>query len=177
MVVNGSNISIRTFCETDVVPFYDAAIESVEHMHEFMPWCHPDYSIEESESWVTSRKKAWDCGDEYSFVIESANKSELLGGVAINQINKIHKIGNIGYWVRKKALNNGYASEAVSLIMRFGFKTLKLNRLEIVTLPNNTASNKVANRVGAKYEGILHSRLIVHGKPLDACIYSLVNDK
>ena len=174
MLIKGNKIGIRTFRKEDVVPFYAAAAESIEHMHEFMPWCHPNYSIEESEAWVTSRGEAWESADEYSFIIYSMENDELLGGVAINQINPAHKIGNIGYWVRKNALNKSMATEAISLVAAFGFETLGLNRLEIVTLPNNGASRKVAENAGAKYEGIMQGRLLVHGKALDACMYSLV---
>ena len=143
-------------------------------MQAFMPWCHPAYSLQESQAWIESRSTSWDKGQDYSFIIYAIDSNELLGGVDINQINHNHKIGNIGYWVRKKALNRGVATEAVSLIAGFGFNSLDLNRLEIVMLPNNTASRRVAEKAGAKYEGTLQKRLVVHGEALDACMYSLV---
>ncbi len=174
MKIEGRNIGIRTFGNNDVVPFYEAATESIVHMKEFMPWCHPEYSMEESEEWVTSRAQSWANADEYSFICYSLENNMVLGGVAINQINQCHKIGNIGYWVRKSALNQGVATEAVSLVSGFGFDTLGLNRLEIVTLPNNVASRKVAEKSGAKLEGVLRNRLYVYGEALDACMYSII---
>jgi len=174
MNIEGNKIGIRTFQYEDIVPFYEAAIESIEHMREFMPWCHPEYSISESEAWVLSRAKSWADSEEYSFIIYSLENNELLGGAGINQINHDHKIGNIGYWIRKKALNQGVASEAVSLVSDFGFSSLGLERLEIVMLPNNVASRRVAEKSGAKYEGILQNRLLVYGNAQDACMYSLV---
>ena len=174
MIIEGNKIGIRQYRTEDAIPFYKAAKESLEHMQAFMPWCHPAYSLQESQAWVESRSTSWDSGQDYSFIIYAIDSNELLGGVDINQINHNHKIGNIGYWVRKKALNRGVATEAVSLIAGFGFNSLDLNRLEIVMLPNNTASRKVAEKAGAKYEGIMHKRLVVHGEALDACMYSLV---
>jgi RimJ/RimL family protein N-acetyltransferase len=174
MKIEGNKIGIRTFCNNDVVHFYEAATESIIHMREFMPWCHPEYSMKESEEWVTSRAQSWANAEEYSFICYSLDNHKLLGGVAINQINQCHKIGNIGYWVRGSALNQGVATEAVSLVSCFGFDTLGLNRLEIVTLPNNMASRKVAEKSGAKLDGILSNRLLVYGEALDACMYSIV---
>ena len=92
-------------------------------MQEFMPQCHPEYSIQESKEWVISQTEAFKEGKEYSFIIYSLENQELLGSVAINHINKI---GNIGYWIRKSALNKGVATEAVSLACSFGFTTLGL---------------------------------------------------
>ncbi|MBL1277922.1 MAG: GNAT family N-acetyltransferase [Ectothiorhodospiraceae bacterium] len=174
MKIEGNKIGIRKFQTDDIAPFHMAVKESVEHLHEFMPWCHPEYSIQESKLWVESRGPAWDSGQDYSFIVYSTKDHELLGGVDINQINSSHKVGNIGYWVRKKSLRLGVATEAVSLISGFGFGSLELNRLEIVMLPNNVASRKVAEKSGAKYEGVLQKRLLVRGEALDACMYSLV---
>lgn len=176
MEIKGKTIGIRAFQIEDIAPFYAAAIESIEHMQQFMPWCHPEYSIQETEAWVLSRIEAWNNASEYSFIIYSIETNELLGGVDINQINSNHNIVNIGFWIRNKALNKGVATDAVALITSFGFGQLRLNRLEIVTLPNNKACRKVAEKAGAKYEGILQSRLVVHGEILDACMYSLVKN-
>ena len=150
MKTEGKKIGIRPFQNEDVNSFYEAAIESAEHMQEFMPWCHAEYSIQESKEWVISQTETFKEGKEYSFVIYSLENQELLGSVAINHINNIHKIGNIGYWIRKSALNKGVATEAVSLACSFGFTTLGLFRAEIVTLPSNKASRKVAEKVGCK---------------------------
>lgn len=174
MKIKGKTIGIRTFQSEDAVAFHEAAIESIEHMYKFMPWCHPNYSLQEAETWVKSRIESWNNDIEYSFIIYAIKTNELLGGVDINQIN--HSIGNIGYWVRKKAVSKGVATEAVSLITGYGFNQLSLNRLEIVTLPDNKACRKVAEKVKAKYEGTLERRLIVHGEALDACMYSLIKD-
>lgn len=177
MKITGSKIGIRTFQNEDIVPFYEAVVESIKHVQEFMPWCHPGYSIQESEAWVTSRSESWAHAEEYSFVVYSMRNNELLGCVAINQINQNHKIGNIGYWMRKNVLNKGAATKAVSLVSEFGFDSLDLSRLEIVMVPNNIASKKVAEKSGAKFEGILRKRLVVHGEALDACMYSLIKNE
>ncbi|HBS27393.1 MAG TPA: hypothetical protein DD827_09775 [Gammaproteobacteria bacterium] len=42
------------------------------------------------------------------------------------------------------------------------------------TLVNNIPSRKVAENTGAKYEGILQNRLAINGKPVDACMFSLI---
>ena len=177
MKIEGINIGIRKFQSNDSENFQKAVKESFEHMREFMPWCHSEYSLQESKAWVESRKEAWDSGQDYSFIIYSKSDNSLLGGVDINLIINQHKVANIGYWIRKTALNQGVATEAVKLILGFGFNTLEMNRLEIITLPNNHASRKVAEKVGAKYDGLLEKRLVVYDKAMDACMYSIVKGK
>lgn len=174
-IFKGKIVGIRPFREDDVVPFYEAAISS-PHVYEFLPWCHPKYTLEESRAWVNSRANAWDTADEYSFIIYSLDSEELWGSVSINQINQQHRFGNIGYWVRKKALNRGVASEAVALIKEFGFAQLGLNRLEILAEVHNQASRRVAEKAGARFEGVLQKRLLNKGVAVDAAMYALVKN-
>ncbi len=57
---------------------------------------------------------------------------EYLGGVGINQINALHGIGNLGYWVRSSRVGEGIASAAALLVARFGLVAGGLVRIEIV---------------------------------------------
>ena len=66
------------------------------------------------------------------------------------------------------------ATAAVRLAADFAFNELQLTRLEIVTGLNNTSSQRVAAKAGAQREGVLRRRLLVHGKPEDAVLFSLV---
>jgi ribosomal-protein-serine acetyltransferase len=59
-------------------------------------------------------------------------------------------------------------------VARFGFNELKLNRIEIVVAVRNTASLRVAEKVGATREGVLRSRLVAHGQIHDAVMFSLI---
>jgi RimJ/RimL family protein N-acetyltransferase len=68
------------------------------------------------------------------------------------------------------------ATSAALLLARFGFNSLKLNRLEIVVATDNRPSQRVAEKVGAKLEGILRKRLIVRKKVYDAYMYSLIRE-
>lgn len=83
-------------------------------------------------------------------------------------------MGNLGYWVRTSRTRSGVASAATRLIARFGFLSLGLQRLEIVVAVGNQASERVAEKAGATREGVLRKRLLIHGQPHDAVLYSLV---
>lgn len=173
-VFAGKTVGIRPYRMDDVIPLHEAAVESSPHVYKFLPWCHPDYTIEESRAWVTSQIEAWRRADEYGFVIYSVNNNEFFGGIGINRIDRAQQSGNIGYWVRKKALNQGVASEAVILIKTFGFTQLGLNRLEIVTGVDNKASRRVAEKVGARFEGILERKPMNKSVAVNMAVYSLV---
>lgn len=57
---------------------------------------------------------------------------------------------------------------------QFAFEELKYSRLEIVVATGNMSSLRVAEKAGARREGVLRNRLILHGKLHDAVMHSLV---
>ena len=68
----------------------------------------------------------------------------------------------------------GVATEAVRQVADFAFGNTDLVRLEIVCAVGNDASQRVAERAGAVREGVLRHRLLLHGQPVDAVMYSVV---
>jgi RimJ/RimL family protein N-acetyltransferase len=66
------------------------------------------------------------------------------------------------------------ATAVTLLLAKWGFKELKLNRIEIVVATDNQRSLRVAEKVGAKCEGIQRNRLIVRDKPHDGMMHSLI---
>jgi RimJ/RimL family protein N-acetyltransferase len=129
----------------------------------------------EAEDWIRSRAPLADEGREYTFAIVGPD-GRLLGGCGLNHINRIHRISNLGYWVRTSATRHGVATEAVRQVADFAFRNTDLVRLEIVCAVANHASQRVAERAGAVREGVLRHRLLLHGRPVDAVMYSLVRE-
>ena len=57
-----------------------------------------------------------------------------------------------------------------------GFEELDLRRIEIVVTLANDASLRVAEKVGARREGVLRRRLMAHGESYDAVMFSLISE-
>ncbi len=169
-----NNILLRPYQTIDIEPLYEAARSSIKEVFTWLPWCHPDYSIEESGIWIASQIEAWKNDLEYNFCIIDAGTGEFLGGCGLNQINKIHNFVNLGYWVKTGKVNMGIASHAARLSAEFALKELNFSRIEIITAVGNIASQRVAVKIGAKKEGIFRNRLLLHGKSVDAICYSII---
>lgn len=167
-------IRLRRYCEEDAEPIYQAVLESMGEISPWMPWCHPKYSLNDSIAWSTTRDEAWQKGEEYNFVILSNEENQPLGICGLNHIDNDNRTANLGYWVRTTRTRKGAATSAVILLARFGFYSLKLNRLEIVVAVDNKPSQRVAQKAGARQEGILRNRLIVRDNEYDAFMYSLI---
>ena len=165
---------IRPFREGDASALYEAVRESVAEVSPWLPWCHQNYSIEESREFIGSRELTSQGGEWYSFGIFEKVGDRFLGGIGINFINRVHQMANLGYWVRTSAAGRGVATVATRLAAKFGFEQLGLQRIEIVAAVDNIPSQRVAEKAGARREGVLRKRLLIRGESLDAVVYSLV---
>lgn len=167
-------IGIRRFHFDDVQPLFDAVRESVNELCTNMTWCHPDYSLEDSRYFIVKCDSDWEMGLNYNCVIINAGDGTLLGSVALNRLDRKNNLANVGYWVRRSHTGRSVATTALRLIASFGLKKLKLQRLEILVPVNNMASRRVAQKAGARFEGILRNRLTLRDGLCDAAIFSLI---
>lgn len=172
--LSSDRITLRRYRPADITSVYEAVRESIREISPWMPWCHPDYSMEDSSAWVLSRDEAWANEVEHSFVITDTQTGALLGAVGLNYFNRDHQFANLGYWVRSSRTGQGVATAATLLTARFGLRTLGLQRIEILAAVGNKASQRVAEKAGATNEGVLRNRLSIRGLSHDAVMYSLI---
>lgn len=155
---------------------YAAVRESIEDLHRWMSWCHTDYSMADAAQWISGQAEARGNGLAFEFVITDG-QGRVLGGCGVNQINKAYRIANLGYWVRSSETGRGVATRAAKEIAGWAFANTDLQRLEIVVAVGNVASQAVAEKAGALREGVLRSRLLIHGKFHDAVMLSLIRPR
>jgi RimJ/RimL family protein N-acetyltransferase len=171
------NLCIRPFRKGDGPAFVAAALESLSTIGVWMDWCHKGYTLKDAESWFDACDRNLKSGIAYGLGTFAVDGKQLLGGIAINQLNRRQNFGNIGYWVRQSCQRQGIATRAAQSIAEYGFGPLKLTRLEIVASEHNAPSRRVAEKIGSVFECIARNRVMIHGKPQPAAIYSLVPEQ
>lgn len=107
-----------------------------------------------------------------SFAIELKSQNLLIGGIALS-INQINKRASLGYWLGVDYWGNGYTTESVRALLRFGFEELQLNRIEAQFLKRNPASGRVMEKAGMKLEIEFPKYAMKHGIFEDVAQYVL----
>ena len=169
---HAKEIVIRPYQASDVRSLWEAARESVSDIQPWMPWCHPDYTVEEAQAWYQVQAEAWANRTFYEFAITSSH-GHYLGACGVNQLDAVNRRANLGYWVRSRAAGQGVAPAAVKLLSEWAFEHTDLIRLEILVATGNVRSLRVAEKAGAAREGLLRKRLLLHGEAHDAILLSL----
>jgi RimJ/RimL family protein N-acetyltransferase len=167
---------LRPFTAADAPAFAAAVRESMASLGQWMNWGHAAYTEDEALSWFAWCDAARANGSAHEFGIFVDDGETLVGGAGLNQFNTVNAFCNLGYWVRASMQRQGAALAAVDALARLAFDTLKLARVEIVIADGNQPSIAVARKAGATHECLARKRLQLHGRAVDAHVFSLVPD-
>jgi ribosomal-protein-alanine N-acetyltransferase len=96
-------------------------------------------------------------GTGFPFFIFRARDGVLLGACNLNNVRRgVLQSADIGYWIGRPFVRQGYTRSAVRRVLAFAFDALALHRVEAACRPENTASRALLENIGFKCEG--HSR-------------------
>lgn len=167
------DVLIRPYTVEDAAVVFEAVRESMAELMPWMPWCRPEYSLQDSQSWLATQAENFRMKKAFEFAIVSSG-GRFFGGCGLNRIDEGDCCANLGYWVRSTAAHRGVATAAVALLRKWAFEQTDLIRLEILVATGNPRSQRVAEKAGAVREGVLRSRLLLQGTPHDAVVFSFV---
>jgi RimJ/RimL family protein N-acetyltransferase len=172
--VTDGTILLRPFRLDDAAQVYEAVRESLTELKPWMSWAYDAYSQQDAENFIQITRARWEDRSLFAFAIVDSKTGELSGGCSLSHIHPIYHYCNLGYWVRTLRQGAGIAGQAAKLAARYGFELGGIIRAEIVVAVGNQKSLRVAEKIGAHYEGILLNRMVVGRAIYDAHMFSLI---
>ena len=86
------------------------------------------------------------------FTIRTGKADRLIGSIAVVE-KKRETHYEIGYWIARSSWGNGYATEAVQAILKWGRSNIGIGRLEAGFFEDNPASGRVLEQSGFEFTG------------------------
>ncbi len=90
-----------------------------------------------------------------TFAFCDAKGGELLGSMTLAEVDFGARSAVAGYWAAAWARNRGATTRALALVCRWGFDVLGLSVVNLMTLPGNIGSERVAQKAGFVLVGTL----------------------
>ncbi len=101
----------------------------------------------------------------YLFLETDKEQATIIGDISFNHILRGPlQSCFLGYKLDENHRGKGYMFEALKLLIEFGFKALKLHRIEANIMPFNSKSIELAEKIGFKKEGFSPDYLKINGK-------------
>lgn len=167
-------VTLRPYEFGEEGELHNAIQESLPELSPWMSWATERYTVNVARDFIAITRAEWSRGTLYSFAIIHTETGQLLGGCGLSHFHPVYKFCNLGYWVRTSRHGHGYAGRAARLTAKFAFERANTIRAEIVIAVGNDASKRVAEKIGAHYEGILLNRMTVRESIYDAHMFSLL---
>ena len=113
--------------------------------------------------------------DEHEILLICNEFEEVIGDLVHFQAKSYSTAREIGWTIYHPAnRNRGYATEAVTALIDYLFKSFPINRIECSTATQNHASIRLAERCGLIREGVLRGLVFVAGAYLDDVVLSIL---
>ena len=139
---------------------YIHELHSLKETDEFNTLGIPE-DVEETklllEKWISENNKT--LPTNFTFAVELHTGNQIIGLTGINLGKVKYKNAEVWFKIHKDHWNNGYATESLKEILRFGFEELHLHRIEAGCAVGNIGSIHVLEKTGMTREA--HTRKLL----------------
>ncbi|WP_121610798.1 GNAT family N-acetyltransferase [Mesobacillus foraminis] len=176
-MLKARNIYIRLLTLNDVHGLLQLEKDNQEFFQAYTMKRSSDYYTIEFQKDLMKQKIEKATQDiEYNFGIFKIDDDELIGTIGLFRILRGPlQSAVVGYSLSKNHNGKGYATDALKLVLDYGFKTLKLHRIEAGVMPHNAGSIRVLEKAAFEKEGISKSNVKINGQWEDHQILAIIN--
>lgn len=155
-ILEGQKIKLRMVELSDCNQNYLDWLNDKE-VNQYLETRWSEQSIDSIKDFVNSIRES---SHSYLFAIIFNNKH--IGNIKIGPIHPIYKHADISYFIGdKSSWGKGNAAEAISLVVKFAFEVLNLNKLQAGAFEQNIGSQKALLKSGFKQEGVFRNRVFL----------------
>ena len=170
----GSRVRLRAI-ERDDLPRFVAWLNDPEVRRTLVLFA--PMSLAAEEAWYQGL-----AGDpsRHVFAIDAKGADEWshVGTCGLERVDLRAGSATLGIFVGERSRwGQGIATEAIELLLRFGFEELRLNRVELEVFDLNTRGRRVYDRLGFVLEGTRRQAHFLEGRYVDAHTMSLLAEE
>ena len=143
---------------------------SLSELKQWMGWAG-SASREAQTKFVRDAESGWG-RDGWIFAI--VHRDEVIGTIGIDRYQPLIESAEVGYWLRSDSAGRGFMSEAAGAVVEWAFTTLGLHRLELHAGLDNTASIRIAERLGFSRRGLLRHGAVNAWRHYDVEVFDLL---
>jgi RimJ/RimL family protein N-acetyltransferase len=131
-------------------------------------------SVEGFRSFVETQRRR---DDAVTLAIEDLADRRAVGTCALFDIEPAHRKAMFGIWIVGPSQGRGLGTDATRTMVRYGFREMNLQRIELRVFGSNPGARRVYERVGFRLEGTLRRGHFAGGAYVDEHVMGLLDDE
>jgi ribosomal-protein-alanine N-acetyltransferase len=136
---------------------------------------HP-YTENNAHDFLERSDQAFREGRTITYAVTAAPQTELCGTVGLT-LSPANQRAELGYWIGMPFWGKGYATEAATAVVSFGFDSLGLHRIYAFHFAGNIASKRVLEKIGMLHEGTTRQHIKKWDQFIDLENYGLLGSE
>lgn len=172
MFIIDESIALRPLALADAPALFALTEANRQYLRRWLPWVDAVTTEEHTREFIESAIEQRAAGRGPNFVI--LHDGTAVGVIGYRPIDRLNCVGEIGYWLAADAQGRGIMTACCRFVVRYGFLTLDLYRIQIAAAVDNRRSRAIPERLGFAFEGILRGRENLNGVFVDHAMYALL---
>jgi RimJ/RimL family protein N-acetyltransferase len=129
-------------------------------------------SLEFVRQWAERTAAQGPKDDSFQWVIENA-QGQAVGSITAHHCDRRAGTFEYGVAIKSEHQRQGYAAEAIKLVLRYFFDELRYQKVTVQIHSDNPASIQLHEKLGFQLEGRLRRVVYNHGEYFDGLMYGL----
>lgn len=129
--------------------------------------------IEGEKEYLSSKKN-----NSVNFVIVKLENDEMIGTIGFDNIDYINRVATLGIMIgEKENREKGYGTEAINLILDYGFNYLNFRNINLEVAEFNDRGIACYKKCGFKEMGRTRKTIFLNGKYYDKLIMDMLSEE
>lgn len=146
-----------------------------EEVARYMRW-NAHKTAEETKNVLLNRIAGYSSLSTYHWAIVQKNTDTPIGNIALITSSEYDMCAEVAYCLGRGYWNQGFITEALKTVIKFGLEEVNFNRIEAYHAVANFASGKVMRNAGMKYEGRMRKKYLSHLGFEDSDLYAILKE-
>lgn len=168
----GDGITIKALEPQHAAELFRVTDAGREYLRLWLPWVDGVLKVEDSAAYIDFARKQRSENLAFHYAIWSGG--DIVGGIAIPEMNWTTGVCKIGYWLVEHYQGKGVMTRATLALINHAFNDLGMNRVEIRCAEANRKSRAIPERLGFKHEGTLRQVEKLADGMVDHAVYGML---
>ena len=173
-ILNSNRIKLSAMHSEDAKELYE--IRANKEFSQYLS-SEPYRTIKEAEDLIAKNTTAFANKEAISWKVSLNDSDKLIGYIGFWRMDKANFRAEVGFGIDNNFRNKGFITEALDLILDFGFNQMNFHSIMADTDPLNKASIKVLEKIGFKKEAHIRENYYFRGKFIDSYYFGLLESK
>jgi ribosomal-protein-serine acetyltransferase len=173
--ISMNGVHLRPLAHYQADAIFKAVDRNRDHLKPWLTWVDDTHDVSDTRDRIKTVLKKTGKGIQYSFSIWCDDRC--IGMISFININLGANHAEIGYWLDKDFTGHGIMTHAVETLLKFGFDTLKVNKIQIWASTKNFGSAAIPDRLGFHQDAIFRQYTKHNGQFHDCVAYSMLGEE